>query len=169
MYKYRAISKKEISILEGNNCRSSDWSKITVSEKFSPENIFDSVFEGDVKLGSFSANHIFPSGIVKKSGIYRAYLFNCIIGDDVYIENISGCIANYEIKSNVIISGVNNIYCQGQSSFGVGTDISVLVETGGRDVKLYKGISAQAAFLSAMFRHDKQFTDKLNDFSNKET
>ena len=169
MYKYRAISKKEISILEGNNCRSSDWSKITVSEKFSPENIFDSVFEGDVKLGSFSANHIFPSGIVKKSGIYRAYLFNCIIGDDVYIENISGCIANYEIKSNVIISGVNNIYCQGQSSFGVGTDISVLVETGGRDVKLYKGISAQAAFLSAMFPHDKQFTDKLNDFANKET
>ena len=68
------------------------------------------------------------------SGIIRATLHNCSIGDNVLIENISNHIANYNIGHDCIIQNVNIIVTEGISSFGNGTLVAVLNETGGREL-----------------------------------
>lgn len=47
------------------------------------------------------------------------------------------------------------------STFGVGTEVSVLNETGGREVPVYDELSAQTAYLVAMYRHKPEMVSRL--------
>ena len=51
---------------------------------------------------------------------------------------------------------------EGVPSFGVGTRVNVLPETGGREVAIYEGLSAQTAYLAAMYRHRPELTQRLH-------
>lgn len=84
------------------------------------------------------------------------------VGDDVLISHIHGYIANYDIGPRAYICDVGRIYMDGVSSFGIGVRVNVLQETGGRELAIYEGLSAQAAYLSAMYRHRPELTEHLN-------
>ena len=45
---YRHLKKEEIDTLLSNNCVAEDWTSVTVTEGFSPENIKNTRFEGIV-------------------------------------------------------------------------------------------------------------------------
>ena len=158
---YRPIAKSEIDILLKNNCFCNDWSKINVKVNFIADNIRDVSFSGDNYLGIFKSQIPFPGGIIKQSGIYNAVIHNCIIDDDVYINQIRNYIANYIIKKNVIIESVDTLSVTQKSNFGNGTRLAVINETGGREIPIYNELSAHTAYLVAFYRHKPKLIAKL--------
>ena len=161
MKNYRDISPLEIDILQKNQCFCSDWSKIKVKEGFIVENIRNVSFSGDIYLGVFKRKIPFPGGICKQSGIYNAVIYNCVIEDDVYINQIKNYIANYIIKKDVLIECVDTLAVTEKSSFGNGTRVAVINETGGREIPIYNELSAHTAYLIAFYRHRPKLIEKL--------
>lgn len=148
--KCRNITGKEIKVLESHGCKAENWEKITVVENFLPDNIYSASFSGDVCLGCFSKKISMPGGVVVECGIYNALICNCTLEDDIYVSNVRGYISNYNIKKGAVVSGAGFVYTEGLSSFGNGTEVDVLDESGNRSVLIYEGMSAHTAWLNTM-------------------
>jgi hypothetical protein len=151
--KYRKLSGSEISALQGRGCKCDDWSRIKVISGFKPEQCTNVTFSGDIRLGEFTKTYTDESGVSLRCGISNAHLHNCHIGSNVLISNIGDYIANYNIEDDVIIKNCGKIHTNGKSTFGNGTEIAVLNETGGRAVKIWDGLSAHLAYIIALYRH----------------
>ena len=163
MKKYRKLTSQEIEILKGQTCFASDWDLVEVAEDFSPEYVLHTRFSGNVRLGSFRKEFELPGGMRKHSGIYYATLHNVTVGDDCCIENVKNYIANYEIGNNTFIDNVDIILTDGVSSFGNGVEVSVLNETGGREVMIFDRLTAQTAYIMALYRHRPEMIVKLRE------
>jgi Nucleoside-diphosphate-sugar pyrophosphorylase involved in lipopolysaccharide biosynthesis/translation initiation factor 2B, gamma/epsilon subunits (eIF-2Bgamma/eIF-2Bepsilon) len=160
---YRNLTPLEIETLTGNGCVAENWDDVIVHNDFSPEYIRRVTFSGRVKMGIFKAVFTLPGGLKKHSGITRAYLHNCEIGNDVLIENVQNYIANYRIGNNVRIQNVHYLYVEGESAFGNGVEVSVLNETGGREVVIYDKLSAHFAYILSFYRHRPLLVKKMQD------
>lgn len=147
---YRKLTDNEIETLTRQRCTASDWSGIEVSEDFSAEHICYTRFSGRIRLGAFRKEFDLPGGMKKHSGLYHATLHNVTVGDDCCIENVKNYIANYDIGPRTFIENVDIILVDGVSSFGNGVEVSVLNETGGREVMIHDRLSAQQAYVMAL-------------------
>ncbi len=114
------LSSKEIERLENQGCIAADWGQVHFAEGADLSKIRNVYFSGPVSIGI-----------------------------NVEIINVPGGIANVRIGDNVKIINVARISNSPDASYGVGTDIAVLDETGKRPVRIYPGISAQIATLAA--------------------
>lgn len=161
MDKFRNLTAEEIGQLKGNGCKSDEWDRVLTSSPQTIKYIRNVRFSGDVRFGRFEASFTLPGGLRKHSGIRNATLHNVSIGDDSLVENITGYIANYDIGSNCYIENVDLMLVDGPCRFGNGVKVSVLNETGGRDVMIYDRLSAQIAYILAMYRHRKEVIDAL--------
>ena len=160
---YRKLTEAERDVLLDQNCTAVDWNYVLVSEDFSPEYVSYTRFSGTVRLGSFSKEFELPGGMKKHSGLYHATLHNVTVGNDCCIENVKNYIANYRIGDDVFIENVDIILTDGVSSFGNGVEVSVLNETGGREVMIYDRLTAQIAYVMALYRHRPKMIDKLQN------
>lgn len=70
-------------------------------------------------------------------------------------------IANYILGCNTVIEQVTALECRHQSSFGNGVKVSAMNECGGRAVKIYDTISAQCAYIMAVYRHRQQTIEAM--------
>lgn len=163
MKSYRKLFPEEIKALESNMCSASDWNLVEVAEDFDPVHVRYARFSGTVRLGSFHKVFHLPGGMHKHAGIYYATLHNVVVGDDCCIENVKNYIACYEIGSGTFIENVDIILTDGPTSFGNGTEVSVMNETGGREVVIYDTLSAQTAYMMALYRHRPVLIKKLKD------
>lgn len=162
---YRHLLPSEISKLKENSCIADDWNKVLVKDKFNPKRIFQVRFSGDIKLGNFEKEFQLPGGIMKKSGVRYATLHNVVIGDNSCVENIHNYVANYTIGDNTYIKNVGLLYVDGESVFGEGTKVSVLNETGGREVYIHSKLSAHLAYFSALYRHRPELIEKMKELA----
>ena len=163
---YRNLTEQEISMLKAQACSASDWNEIEVSDGFSPEYVRYVRFSGKVRIGAFNKEFDLPGGMKKHSGLYHATLHNVTIGDDCCIENVKNYIANYEIGRNCFIENVDIILTDGYSSFGNGVEASVLNETGGREVVIFDRLTAQTAYIMALYRHRPELISRLRELIN---
>ena len=152
---YRNLAILEIKALTRNGCSCDDWSRVRVKEGFDPSRCINVIFSGDITLGVFNEPFTDESGICIPSGILNARLHNCTIGSNVIINNIGDYIANYNIEDKVVIKNCGRICTEGISTFGNGTSVNVLNETGGRAVKIWDRLSAHEAYIIALYRHRK--------------
>ncbi len=157
------LSGPAIKTLTANNCRCDDWSKVKVAEGFDPSRFFNVAFSGNVKLGSFKGSYTDESGVTMKCGISNAQIHNCSIGSNVLISNIGEYIANYNIEDDVVIKNCGRIHTEGKSTFGNGTEVAVLNETGGRAVKMWDRLSAHEAYIIALYRHRIKAIEKIEN------
>ena len=157
---YRYLTKEEINRLLSQNCYADSWTGITVKEGFSPENIFNTRFDGKIKLGINSGTIEVEKNISKKCGIYNSAVSNCDIGDNVYISDVKN-LSNYIIEGNVAISNTGSLIVTEESAFANGTEIEVLNEGGGRELPIFDRLSSQIGYLTVLYRHDKDFTGKI--------
>ncbi|MFP4547277.1 MAG: DUF4954 family protein [Fidelibacterota bacterium] len=164
---YRNLTAEEIKILENNKCNCENWLQIRVKENFSPANLHKVEFSGDIKLGLFQKKHKLWGGVEKKCGIYDAKLHNCIVHDNVLINQVSNYIANYEIGADVIINNVGILAVNGESSFGNGLEVEVLNEAGGREVLIYDELTAQIAYLQTFYRNHTTMIENLQQLIKK--
>ncbi len=158
---YRSLEADEIAALESRGCRCADWSAVQVADPFVPANYRNVMFSGTVRLGTTGKVHLRSGAIPVQSGIYDALLHDCTVGDDVLIRKVNNYICRYDIADDVIVENVGRLAMTGESTFGNGTEVSVLNETGGREVPIYDRLSAHVAYLMAMYRHDTALMSAL--------
>ncbi|MHC5083828.1 MAG: DUF4954 family protein, partial [Planctomycetota bacterium] len=128
----RALTEQDIEILTANGCSAANWQTVTVAEDFRPETILNVRFSGNISIGS-----------------------------GVMIRNVYDVIANYNIGDNVVINNIGSLITAGQSSFGNGTRVAVVNENGGRAIPIFQGLSAQLAYIMAMYKHLPEMQQKL--------
>jgi hypothetical protein len=158
---YRNLTKKEIETLKSNSCKCQNWSKVKVIDGFDPASCINVTFSGDIHLGKFNSTFTDESGVSIKCGISNTHLHNCTIGSNVLISNTGDYIANYSIEDDVVIKNCGKIHTEGKSTFGNGTEVAVLNETGGRSVKMWDRLSAHEAYIIALYRHRSKAIEKI--------
>ena len=137
----RKLSESEVAALKAQGCTAEAWQDITVADDFCTDFIQNTNFYGEVRLGSFNKTIEINEGFIKHSGIRRATLRDCVIGDDCLIEDVD-CINTTP-----------------DASFGEGHVISVLNEVGNGNVMIFDGLNSQFASLMVKYEQDKAFTD----------
>ncbi len=150
---YRSLSIGEIRGLEASGCRSNSWESVFVKEPFNAERIQNVTFSGTVRLGHFNGTARERCGLPLLHGIKNAHIHNCTIGDNVTITDITGFIANYDIGEGVVIRNCGHISTEGRTSFGNGTRVAVLNETGGREVPIWDRLTSHMAYIITLYRH----------------
>ncbi len=153
MRSYRALTQEEIGRLEAQACTAADWNDVQVAEAFTPDYVHHTRFSGKIRLGVFEGEFRLAGGVCKHAGLSYAALHNVTVGDNCFIENVKNYIANYEIGESVFIENVDIILVDKKSRFGNGVEVSVLNETGGREVMIHDRLSAHQAYIMALYRH----------------
>lgn len=139
----RKLNESEIAALISQRCTAENWQNITVADDFCTDYVQDTDFYGEVTLGCFHKTIELNEGFFKHSGIRRATLRNCIIGNDCLIEDV-GCI---NTTSN--------------ATFGEGQITPVLNEVGNGNVMIFDGLNSQLATLMVKYEQDKEFTKAM--------
>ena len=160
---YRPLTRAEVDQLISLGCRAEDWGTVETSDPESLKYIRNVRFSGTVRFGKFEAQFTLPGGLHKHAGIRNATLHNVTIGDNSLVENVTDYIANYDIGHDTYIENVDLIFVDGNCSFGNGVEVSVLNETGGREVKIFDRMSAQIAYVLAMYRHRPGLIARMNE------
>lgn len=137
----RPINWWERRTMEDNGCRSADWSRVRISDNTDLSAIHDVEFAGAVSIGQTGGN----TGSV----IEHVRLQNVVAGDCATIRNVHRHISNCKIGSSARIENVGAIEFDDEATCGIGTEVSVLDETGSRSVVIYPGLSVQTAMLMA--------------------
>ena len=161
MKSYRKLTAEEISLMKSQMCTATDWDSIEVADGFKAEHVSHCRFSGRIRIGRSDKIFRLPGGMEKPSGLYYATLHNVTVGDDCCIENVKNYIANYIIGENTFIENVDIILTDGPTSFGNGVEVAVLNETGGREVVIYDRLSAQTAYIMALYRHRPEVISRL--------
>lgn len=164
---FRHLTSAEIDALRNQGCTADDWNAIEVVDDFSPEYIRNVLFTGNCRLGRYTTSYTQPGGVRLHAGVYSVHLHNVTVGNECYIHNIRNYIANYDISDNVFIENTNIVVVDGETSFGNGVRVPIMNETGGREVLIYDRLSAQVAYILALYRHDKTLILRLEEEINK--
>lgn len=166
---YRKLTTPEIEKLQNQACTACNWETVSVHENFTPDYIHQVNFSGDIRIGYFESDFVFPGGIKRHSGLRNVSLHNCSLGNNVLIENVQNYIANYRIGDNTIIQNLELMYVEGKSSFGNGVQASVLNETGEREVGINDKLSAHFAYIQSFYRHRPILVQKMQEIVQRYT
>lgn len=166
---YRNLRALEITQLSQQGCTASDWHTVLVADGIDLQYVRHTRFSGNIRLGLFEKSFTMPGGIQKHSGITMATLHNVTVGNNCCIENIKNYIANYNIGDDTFIENVDIILVDKPSTFGNGTEVSVLIETGGREVIIHEQMSAHEAYIEAMYRHRPEIVGRLQKMAREFT
>ena len=157
---FRSLTRDEVQSLVQQGCSAENWTHITVKDPFSLNRVRNAAFHGHVSLGVFD-NHVHTlAGSTRYTGIYNSTLYDCAVGDNVYISQVH-TLAHYDIDQYAYIENVDSLIVEGESTFGNGIQIDVLNEAGGRALTLYDRLTVQIAYLMTFYRHDVRFLEKL--------
>lgn len=162
MNNYRKLTPAEIDRLTAQNCLSDQWDLVRVAETFSTDYVHHARFSGQVCLGVFEKEFTLPGGIRKHAGLRHVCLHNVTVGDNCCIEHVHNYIANYQIGEETLIENVDLILVDGHTTFGNGTEVSVLNETGGREVPISDKLSAHQAYIMALYRHRPELIRRMH-------
>ena len=160
---YKALTDEQISTLTAQGCTAEDWILVRVAEGFNPSRVKNTHFTGTVSIGCLDKKVTLFGGVERDTGIYNATIHNCSIGSNVFINNVENYIANYHIEDDVVIDHIALLAVEGKSSFGNGTEIAVINEVGGREIPIYDHLSAQVAYILALYRHDRKLINKCHE------
>jgi NDP-sugar pyrophosphorylase family protein len=154
----RPLTPSEIERLEesGNSC--SDWSRVRVADGFDGRRVRDCRFYGDIVLGRFTRTLPIAKNVKVPSGIERATLANCVIGNEVLVSDVK-LLANCVVGEGAIILDCGTISCEGNTSFGNCQSIGVGLESGGRDVPIFAEMNIDVAAAIALQRQAKELLE----------
>ena len=155
----RELTVNEIAQLEERGCWAEDWSDILVDEAFVPSQMTNVLLYGHVEIGGLSGSVELEEGFRRRCCVRNATLRNVTIGDDCLVENVRGYISNTQIGDRCYVANVGIITNQEGSTFGNGTEISVLNEGGDPNIVIFEGLTAQLAWLMVNFPKAKELAN----------
>lgn len=136
---FRKLTDAERAQLAAQNCFAEDWNSVEVADGFDAGGIRNCSFSGKVAIEK-----------------------------EVRIQNIGSHIANMVICEGASITNTGVIETVGSCSFGVGTMVKTINEAGGREIPIYPGLSAQVAYIAAMYREREQVAEKIAEMVDRE-
>lgn len=166
---YKQLSEDQIEALKSNGCNAENWNTIFFLGEINPFRFRGCYLSGEVYIGKQNETVTLFGNVKKTCGIYFAHIHNCTIGNNVYINHIKNYIANYIIEDNVVIDNTDMCAIEGVSTFGNGSKVNVLDETGGRKVPIYDKLSAHMAYILAFYKHRSSEVNKLEALINQYT
>ncbi len=172
MTTYRPLLDKEIATLTVYGCSAESWKQVQVVEDFSASYFYNVHFSGDVYLGTHTKVFELAGGVKKHSGIFNCHLHNCVIANDVFIDKINNYIANYEIGEGAYLENINLIITEGESAFGNGVKVPLMIEAGGREVHIFDQLSASLAYVLTFYRYNSKAIEalerRIEDYANSQ-
>eukprot|EP00511_Aplanochytrium_stocchinoi_P003029 CAMPEP_0204828700 /NCGR_PEP_ID=MMETSP1346-20131115/6604_1 /ASSEMBLY_ACC=CAM_ASM_000771 /TAXON_ID=215587 /ORGANISM="Aplanochytrium stocchinoi, Strain GSBS06" /LENGTH=684 /DNA_ID=CAMNT_0051957979 /DNA_START=147 /DNA_END=2201 /DNA_ORIENTATION=- len=165
----RALNGEEIQALKASGNFSSDpsWSNVKVvgsDSKLASSSIRNCTFDGEVYLGDFSqrVNVFVDDKIALPCGLYNSYIRDCVIMDNV---RVSGCelLDSTYIESRAAVVGCGIITCSGNTTFGNGLELPIIVEVGGREIELFADLNFEEASKVIAFRGNKCLQQNYRD------
>ncbi len=130
--KFQKLTPEQIARLEAAGCCAENWDEVLVAGGFDPANVRNCRFRGQVRIGA-----------------------------SVVISNVRVHLKNVHVGEGVRIEDVSLIECEGETSFGIGTMVAAVNENGGRQVPLHLDMTAQTAYVMAMYRHRPRAIEHL--------
>ena len=156
----KPLAPEQIQTLASQGCAAADWALITAAAGFDARRVRNARFIGAVSLGA-NGGEVDSGGVRRPAGIANATIANCDIGDDVFISNVGSVLSNLTIGDGVAIENAALIAAEPFAACGVGTKVETINEGGGREAPLFGGLSAQIAYMQALWRHNRAFVEAL--------
>lgn len=161
---YRKLTDEEIGQLIMQGCYCDDWNLVEVAADFLPDHVRFAKFTGYNRLGRFDEAITLYGGVSMKTGIFQAHLHNCTVGDNALISSVKSYIANYHIGRHAVLHNLDQLAVEGETAFGNGISVKVINESGGREIPIFDHLSAQVAYILALYRHRMKAVDALEGF-----
>jgi hypothetical protein len=158
---YRALTEADIEMRAAAGCTAEDWAQVRVGDGFDPSRVRRVRFLGQNAIGAL-AGTVSVGGIALPSEIADATLVNCELGDGVRVTNVRSHVANYKIGAGAVVTDVGELTTRPGATFGNGVEIEPVNEGGGREIRLFNGLSSQIAYLLCMHRYRPNLIEKLN-------
>lgn len=150
----RALKKVEIDQLERQGCYCTDWATVRVGEGFQPAFVRNSVFQGDCYIGATGIEtKVGP--VTLPSGIYDSVVADAIVSAGALVKGL-GILARYFVAPGAVVYDCGSVVCSPEAAFGIGRELPLAIETGGREVPTYPEITVEVAAHVAGNRADKQ-------------
>jgi Domain of unknown function (DUF4954) len=162
----RDLTREEIAVMEDRGCRADDWKNIHVAQDFDAFRVRRVHLRGRCVLGRFSNEVEVQDGIKLATGIYDCTLIDCQVGNDCLLENVRFA-ANIIVDREAVLFDVGSITCSGSARFGLGQNIPLAVETGGREMPLWAEVTVDEAALIARERGDVAGQKAVRDAVNR--
>ena len=157
----RLLTPTEITQLEQQGCAAECWRQVRVADAFRPDHLHRVKFTGTNTLGKFETEITLSGGMRRHTGITDAWLHNCTVGNNVFIQKVCDYIANYVIEDDVVIFDVELLVVDGETTFGNGIKVETVSEVGARGVMIYNELSAHLAYILASYRHRPQLVENI--------
>ncbi|MCH5598159.1 DUF4954 family protein [Niabella ginsengisoli] len=175
---YRPLTKQEITILQSNRNRSTNWDDVLVRDGIDIHLIEECTFYGLVRIGKLEQYFLEFSEVKFPVGLYHSQIVSCDIGDHVSISNVK-FLAHYIIDEDVIIANVNEMSCTSHAKFGNGILkegenenvriwLELCNENAGRKVLPFDGMLAGDAWLWTKYRGDQQLMNAFQQFTEQQ-
>lgn len=151
-FRARALELPEIRMLESQGCTAQDWEHVRVQEGFDPSAVRETEFMGDVFLARFHGTVLLPGRVSLPTGIRRATIQDCAVGN--------ACVRDVHLLSRQVIEdaaalvGVGSAVASGRCGYGSGQNLSVGLETGGREIALFPEMDLELAAWLALHPGD---------------
>ncbi len=158
----RKLKEDEKGLLIKNNNFSNDWDKVNITDKVNLNNIRNNIFCGEVIISAISDKKMFDK-VNLASGIYNSTISDSVLDAVVLIKDVKQ-LNNYYIGEETFLLNNGIITSCKKSHCGNGTEISIGIETGGRELLLYSEIAIDEASRIVTSRGDKEFQESYNNF-----
>jgi len=156
------LDKKEIEKLKENNNYALNWEKLKKCGDLNLNNIRNNIFSGDIIICDNNSKYN-DYGIELPCGIFNSTIQDSIIDKGVLIKDTK-ILKNYYIGKNSLLLNNGVISYKEDSTIGNGIEISVGIETGGREVLSYAELNIKEAELIATNRGDKTLLSDYEKF-----
>lgn len=149
----RALTQDEIAQLEKQECFCDDWSRVKVGEGFNAHFVRRTLLRGDCYIGA-TGQDIPVADIALPTGVYNSQVVHSIVADGALVLNVT-LLANYYVGKSAMLCDCGTVMCSDEATFGIGTELPIAIETGGREVLTYPEITVDVAAHVAGNRGDK--------------
>lgn len=153
--------------LEAAGCWAADWSKVRVAEGFNPRRVAAVKFFGDVYLGRFENDAVeADKGVTLPAGVYHSVVCDCVIEDNALVHNV-GVLANCVVGRGAVVMNCKTVSATPGTAFGNGVEMSIAIETGGREVLSYAELTIPVAEKVAKSRDNKELLKEYAELVGK--
>ncbi len=156
----RKLSDEEKEILINQKNYSNNWNNLLVCKNFIPDNIINNQFLGKAIIGRQDGT-IEIDELKYDCGIINSTLYNVQISSNTLVKNVH-TLSYVALRSGAAIMNCNIISHGNDHHFGIGREMALAIESGGRELKIFPEINIDVARILCGERGNKELLRKYS-------